>query len=80
MFTEGVKSLGGHCACLFQGFDFCEVKKMLLFFEKKRERLLPDAFVAVGGVAVEAVVGVVVIVVVAAFEVGDCVVVVVEVP
>ena len=62
---------------------------------KKWERLLPDGFVAVGGVAVEAVVGVVEIVgvvvfdimvgvvgiaVVAAFEVGVWVVVVVEVP
>ena len=38
--VQGVKSLGGHFACLCQGFDFYEVKKILLFFKKKREILL----------------------------------------
>ena len=38
--VQGVKSLGGHFACLFMGFDFYEVKKKLLFFKKKREILL----------------------------------------
>ena len=39
--VQGVKSLGGHFACLCRGFDFYEVKKkMLLFFKKKREILL----------------------------------------
>ena len=37
----GVKSLGGHFACLCRGFEIYEVKKnILLFFEKKREILL----------------------------------------
>ena len=32
--VQGVKSLGGHFACLCQGFEFYEVKKkiLLLFF------------------------------------------------
>ena len=39
--VQGVKSLGGHFACLCQGFEFYEVKKkMLLFFKKKMEILL----------------------------------------
>ena len=42
--VQGVKSLGGHFACLCRGFDFYEVKKKyflgLLFFKKKREILL----------------------------------------
>jgi hypothetical protein len=38
--VQGVKSLGGHFARLCRGFDFYEVKKMLLFFKKKRETLL----------------------------------------
>ena len=25
--VQGVKSLGGHFACLYRGFEFCEVKK-----------------------------------------------------
>ena len=39
---RGVKSLGGHFACLCRGFDFYEVKKkiLLLFFKKKMEILL----------------------------------------
>ena len=40
--VRGVKSLGGHFACLCQGFEFYEVKKkfLLLFFKKKMEILL----------------------------------------
>ena len=40
--VQGVKSLGGHFACLCRGFEFYEVKKkkMLLFFKKKMEILL----------------------------------------
>ena len=29
--VQGVKSLGGHFACLCQGFDFYEVKKKCIF-------------------------------------------------
>ena len=41
--VQGVKSLGGHFACLCQGFEFYEEKFfffMLLFFKKKMEILL----------------------------------------
>ena len=40
--VQGVKSLGGHFACLCQGFEFYEVKTkiLLLFFKKKMEILL----------------------------------------
>ena len=38
--VQGVKSLGGHFACIYRGFDFYEVKKILLFLKKKREILL----------------------------------------
>ena len=41
--VQGVKSLGGHFACLCREFDFYEVKnekKILLFFKKKLEILL----------------------------------------
>ena len=39
--VQGVKSLGGHFACLCRGFEFYEVKKKLLsFFKKKMEILL----------------------------------------
>ena len=40
--VQGVKSLGGHFACLCWGFEFYEVKKknLLLFFKKKMEILL----------------------------------------
>ena len=39
--VQGVKSLGGHFACLCRGFEFYEVKKkLLLFFKKKMEILL----------------------------------------
>ena len=29
--VQGVKSLGGHFACLCQGFEFYEVKKNIIF-------------------------------------------------
>ena len=32
--VQGVKSLGGHFACLRQGFDFYEVKKNVIIFQK----------------------------------------------
>ena len=33
--VQGVKSLGGHFACLFMGFDFYEVKKInIIIFQK----------------------------------------------
>ena len=39
--VQGVKSLGGHFACLCRGFEFSEVKKILvLFFKTKMEILL----------------------------------------
>ena len=40
--VKGVKSLGGHFACLCRGFEFYEVKKkfLSLFFKKKMEILL----------------------------------------
>ena len=40
--VQGVKSLGGHFACLCRGFEFYEVKKknLLLLFKKKMEILL----------------------------------------
>ena len=40
--VQGVKSLGGHIACLCRGFEFYEVNFffMLLFFKKKMEILL----------------------------------------
>ena len=34
--VQGVKSLGGHFACLCRGFDFYEVKKKILLFLKKK--------------------------------------------
>ena len=40
--VQGVKSLGGHFACLCQGFEFYGVKKIkkkILFFKKKMETL-----------------------------------------
>ena len=37
--VQGVKSLGGHFACLCQGFDFYEVKKNIIF-QKEKETLL----------------------------------------
>ena len=38
--VQGVKSLGGHFACLCWGCEIYEEKKMLLFFKKKMEILL----------------------------------------
>ena len=39
--VQGVKSLGGHVACLCRGFEFYEVNFfLLLFFKKKMEILL----------------------------------------
>ena len=40
--VQGVKSLGGHFACLCRGFEFYEVKRklLLLFFKKKMKILL----------------------------------------
>ena len=40
--VQGVKSLGGHFACLCREFEFYEVKNfiLLLFFKKKMEILL----------------------------------------
>ena len=35
--VQGVVALGGHFATLCWEFDFYEVKKILLFFKKKRE-------------------------------------------
>ena len=37
--VQGVKSLGGYFACLCRGFEFYEVKKiiLLLFFKKENE-------------------------------------------
>jgi hypothetical protein len=38
--VQGFESLGGHFACLCQGFEFYEAKKKnLLFFKKKMEIL-----------------------------------------
>ena len=34
--VQGIKSLGGHFACLCQEFDFYEVKKILFFFSKRK--------------------------------------------
>ena len=34
--VQGVKSLGGHFACLFMGFDFYEVKKSIIIFQKEK--------------------------------------------
>ena len=33
--VQGVKSLGGHFACLCRGFEFYEVKKNCYYFSKK---------------------------------------------
>ena len=30
--VQGVKSLGGHFACLYRGFEFYEVKKKIIIF------------------------------------------------
>ena len=34
--VQGVKSLGGHFACLCRGFDFYEVKKYIIIFQKEK--------------------------------------------
>ena len=34
--VQGVKSLGGHFACLCRGFDFYEVKKNIIIFQKEK--------------------------------------------
>ena len=33
--VQGVKSLGGHFACLCWGFEFHEVKKIVIIFQKE---------------------------------------------
>ena len=38
--VQGVKSLGGHFACLCRGFEIYEVKKNVIIFQKKMEILL----------------------------------------
>jgi hypothetical protein len=38
--VQGVKSLGGHFACLCRGFEFYELEKMLLLFFKKKMKIL----------------------------------------
>jgi hypothetical protein len=38
--VQGVKSLGGHFACLCRGFDFYEVKKKMLFFFQKEKGIV----------------------------------------
>ena len=35
--VQGVKSLGGHFACLCRGFEFYEVKKKILLLFLKRK-------------------------------------------
>jgi hypothetical protein len=34
--VQGVKSLGGHFACLCRGFDFYEEKKIVIIFQKEK--------------------------------------------
>ena len=34
--VQGVKSLGGHFACLCRRFDFYEVKKNIIIFQKEK--------------------------------------------
>ena len=34
--VQGVKSLGGHFTCLCRGFDFYEVKKNIIIFQKEK--------------------------------------------
>ena len=33
--VQGVKSLGGHFACLCRGFEFYKVKKNVIIFQKE---------------------------------------------
>jgi hypothetical protein len=35
--VQGGKSLGGHFACLCQGFEIYEVKKNIIIFQKEKE-------------------------------------------
>ena len=35
--VQGVKSVGGHFACLYQGFEFYEVKKKNCYYFSKRK-------------------------------------------
>ena len=35
--VQGVKSLGGHFACLCRGFEFYEVKKRFCYYFAKRK-------------------------------------------
>ena len=37
--VQGVKSLGGHFACLCRGFDIYEVKKNIIIFKKEKGNL-----------------------------------------
>ena len=37
--VQGVKSLGGHFACLCRGFEFYEVKKNIIIFQKENENI-----------------------------------------
>ena len=34
--VQGVKSLGGHFACLCRGFDFYEIKENIIIFQKEK--------------------------------------------
>ena len=36
--VQGVKSHGGHFACLCREFDFYEVKKNIIIFQKEKEK------------------------------------------
>ena len=36
--VQGVKSLGGHFACLCRGFEFYEVKKKCYYFSKRKRK------------------------------------------
>ena len=38
--AQGVKSLGGHFACLCQGFEFYEGKKIVIIFQKENGNTL----------------------------------------
>ena len=37
--VQGVKSLGGHFACLCRGFEFYEVKKNVIIFQKENGKI-----------------------------------------
>ena len=38
--VQGVKSLGGHFACLCRGFEFYEIKKNVVIILKKKMEIL----------------------------------------